>query len=110
MNRVINIKLCGNYLSKDNKIAGVRGEANVTKLRITFDEDWDGYAKKKTFWDAHGTNPVKRIFTADCIEDILKDSRTYLIPIPLEPLAEAGMLTFVIDGYVDDKRQRSISD
>ena len=110
MDRIINIKVGGNYLSKDSKNAGVSGEGNVTKLRITFDEGWDGYAKTVTFWDARGNNPVKRIEGIDLIEDITKDTRTYLTPIPPEPLAIAGELTFVIDGYAEGKRQRSISD
>ena len=110
MDRIINIKVGGNYLSKDSKNAGVSGEGNVTKLRITFDEGWDGYTKTVTFWDARGNNPVKRIEGIDLIEDITKDTRTYLTPIPPEPLAIAGELTFVIDGYAEGKRQRSISD
>ena len=110
MDRVINIKVGGNHLSKDNKNAGVRGEANVTRLRITFDEGWDEYAKTVTFWDAIGKNPVKRILTTDYLENIVENTRVYLIPIPAEPLAIAGELTFVIDGYIDGKRQRSFSD
>jgi len=110
VDRIINVKVGGNHLSKDNKNAGVRGEANVTKLRITFDEGWDGYAKTVTFFDAHGNNPVKRIQGVDLIEDIINDTRTYITPIPKEPLAIAGELTFVIDGYFDGKRQRSLSD
>lgn len=110
MDRIINVKVGGNHLSKDNKNAGVKGEANVTKLRITFDEGWDGYAKTVTFFDALGGNPVKRIETVDLIEDITTDARTYITPIPKEPLAIAGEMTFVIDGYLDGKRQRSIAD
>lgn len=110
MDRIINIKVGGNYLTKDNKTAGVRGEGNVTYLRITFDSGWDGFAKTVTFWDAQGQNPVKRTLTVDMIEDIDADARTYLVPIPAEPMALAGTLTFVIDGYTDGKRQRSISD
>lgn len=110
MDRIINVKVGGNYLSKDNKNAGVRGEGNVTNLRITFDEGWDGYAKTVTFYDALGQNPVKRVETVDLIEDITTDHRTYITPIPPEPLAIAGELTFVIDGYKDGKRQRSVSD
>ena len=110
MDRIINVKVGGNYLSKDNKNAGVRGEANVTQLRITFDEGWRYYAKTVTFWDAQGSNPVKRVETTDLIEDITTDTLTYLTPIPKEALAIAGELTFVIDGYLDGKRQRSIAD
>ena len=110
MDRIIEVKVGGNYLSKDNSNAGVQYEANVTNLRITFDEGWDGYAKKVTFWDAKGANPVERTLTADLLEDITKSTRVYLCPIPGEPMAESGWFTFVIDGYADGKRQRSISD
>ena len=110
MDRIIEVKVSGNYLSKDNKKAGVRGEANVAKLRITFDEDWDKYAKTVTFWDARGANPVKRTLTTDYLENIEKNTRVYIVPIPKEPMAEAGKMTFVIDGYIEGKRKRSISD
>lgn len=110
MDRVINVKVGGNYISKDNKNAGVRGEANVTYLRITFDDSWIDYAKKVTFWDALGRNPVERTLTLDLCENIADNTTIYLVPIPGEPLAEAGTLTFVIDGYIEGKRQRSMSD
>lgn len=110
MDRIIEVKVGGNYLSKDNSNAGVQYESNVTNLRIIFDEGWDGYAKKVTFWDAKGANPVERTLTADLLEDITKSTRVYLCPIPGEPMAESGWFTFVIDGYADGKRQRSISD
>ncbi len=120
MDRIIQVKVGGNYITKDNKIAGVKGEANVTSLRISFDSGWDGYAKTVTFWDALGENHVKRLLTTDFLEDILLSTRVYLIPIPLEAMTEAGRLTFVIDGYIDGeniggeyiggKRQRSVSD
>lgn len=110
MDRIINIEVNGNYVSKDNKNAGVRGEANVTKLRITFDESWDKYAKTVTFFDAYGNNPVKRVQTVDLIEDIVNDTKTYITPIPKEPLAIAGEMTFIIDGYIDGKRKRSVKD
>lgn len=111
MDRIIEVKVSGNHLSKDNKNAGVRGEANATQLRITFDEGWNAYKSKKvTFWDARGLNPVECILGIDKLENALKSDKIYIIPIPEEPLAEAGMLTFVIDGYSEGKKQRSISD
>ena len=110
MDRIINVKVGGYHLTKDKKIAGVRGEGNVAHLRITFDESWDKLAKTVTFFDAEGNNPVKRIQGIDLIEDIINDKRTYLTPIPAEPMAIAGKLSFVIDGYFDGKRQRSLSD
>lgn len=110
MDRIIEVKVNGNYIAKDNKFAGVQHEANVTFLRIEFDEGWDGYAKKVTWWDANGENPVERTLTADLLEDITASTRIYICPIPGEAMAEAGDCTFVIDGYVDGKRQRSVSD
>ena len=110
MDRIIDINICGNHIKKGNNNAGVRGEGNVTLLRISFDESWDDYAKTVTFWDARGANPVERILTTDYLESIEDSTRLYIIPIPEEPLAIAGKLTFVIDGYVVGKRKRSLSD
>ena len=110
LDRIIEVKVNGNYLTKDNKQAGVQHEANATALRIEFDAGWDGFAKKVTFWDANGLNPVERTLTADLLEDITASTRIYLCPIPGEAMAESGECTFIIDGYVDGKRQRSISD
>ena len=108
MDRIINVKVGGNYLIKDNKNAGVRGEANVTRLRITFDDGWitDEYAKRVVFWDARGLNPV----VVDLLPTLAEDDRTYLVPIPQEPMMETGKLTFVIEGTKDNKVQRSLSD
>lgn len=110
MDRIIEVKVNGNYATKDSRIAGVKGEANVTKLRIEFDEGWDGYAKKVVFWDAYGKNPVTRTLTADLMENGAQSTRVYLCPIPGEPLAEAGECEFVIEGYLEGKRQRSAGD
>ena len=127
MDRNIEVKVGGSHLTKDSRCAGVRGEANVTRLKITFDEGWDNYAKTVTFWDARGGNPVKVLLTTDLLENISRSTRIYLVPIPAEPMAITGELTFVIEGfkgefvkddsgkyiiqYADkNKRQRSISD
>ena len=120
MDRLIEVKIVGSHITKDNKYAGVRGEAESTKLRISFDEGWDGYVKTITFWDANGENEVTRVLTQNLIEDRAKSMLVYLVPIPREPLLEAGMMTFIIDGYLetrdaegnltDIKRQRSVSD
>lgn len=110
MDRRVDVKINGTHLSKDTNRAGVRGEANVTCLRITFDAGWKGYAKKVTFWDARGKHPVTIPLTADRLEDITSNIDTYLCPIPGEALTEGGLLTFIVDGYTDGKRQRSVSD
>lgn len=110
MDRTIEVQVNANFLSKDNDVAGVQGEANVTTLRITFDPSWDGYAKKVLFWDAKGENPVRRILTVDMLENVAKSTRVYLCPIPGEPLAEAGRCEFVVEGYLDGKRARTVGD
>lgn len=110
MDRIINISVGGNYLKKDKKSAGVRGEANVTSLRITFDAGWDNYAKKVTFLDARGLNPVNITLGVNLIEDIAKNKRVYIVPIPAEPMAISGELTFIIEGTLDNKIQKSFAD
>lgn len=109
MDRLINVRVGGGHLWKDSRLAGNQGEANTKKLRIEFDDGWDGYAKKVIFWDAKGQNPVERTLTADMLEDINDSTRIYICPIPGEPMAEAGMMTFVIDGYLDGVRQRTLA-
>lgn len=109
MDRTINIKIKGSHFTKDNRSAGVQYEANAKRLRIEFDGGWTGYAKTVTFWNAKGLNPVKRILTVDLCEDIAATHQIYALYIPGEAMTEAGMLTFVIDGYVDGARQRSLS-
>ena len=110
MDGIVKVKVSGNHISKDSKLAGVRGEGNSTKLKITFDEGWDKYAKTITFYDARGTNSVERTLTTDLIDGIEGDARTYTVPIPYEAMTESGNMTFIIDGYVDGKRKRSVSD
>ena len=110
MDRIIEIKVNGSYLTKDNAYAGVQYEGNAKTLRIEFDEGWDGYAKTVTFWNALGENPVKRTLTADLLEDLPHNTRIYLCKIPGEAMTEAGLCTFVIDGYANGARQRSVAD
>lgn len=110
MDRIIEVKVNGHYLTKDNKNAGVQGEANATYLRIEFDEGWDGLAKTLVWTDAKGNVVPKtgRILTADLLEDIQASTRIYLAPIPGEVTTEWGQILFAIDGYINGKRQRSV--
>lgn len=110
MDRLIRVKVDGHHLSKDHRTAGVQHEANAAKMRIEFDPSWDEYAKKITFWNADGKKPVERMLTADLLENMAENTRVYRCFIPGEAMTEAGDLTFIIDGYVDGKRQRSVSD
>ena len=110
MDKTIDIYVNGSYLRKNHNRAGVQGEGNVTVLHITFDESWAEFAKSVTFWDARGENPVKRTLTADFLVDLTKSLLEYNVPIPAEPLLYEGDLTFVIEGYIDGKRKRSVQD
>lgn len=110
MDRMIRVKVDGHHLTKDHRTAGVQHESNAAKMRIEFDPSWDEYAKKITFWNADGKKPVERMLTADLLENIAENTRAYRCFIPGEAMTEAGELTFIIDGYVDGKRQRSLSD
>lgn len=110
MDRTINVKVGGSYINKDGDFGGVQGEANSRYLRIEFDSSWDGYAKTVTFWNALKENPVKRTLTADLLENLAESTSLYLCAIPGEALTDPGRLTFVIDGYLDGKRARSLED
>lgn len=119
MDRIIEVKVGGNYIRKDKKTAGVRGEYEVAILRIEFDESWDEYEKRITFWDAKGLNPTFRALDATRLENHTQSKRVFLIPIPEKPMSEAGEMTFVIDGFVsiynqdgsvERKKQRSMAD
>lgn len=105
MDRIIEVKVYGSHVSKDGKYAGTRGEGNVAKLRITFDEGWDDYEKTVTFWDACGENPARYILGVDGIENITENERIYLVPIPLNAMRLAGTITFEIEGTLDQKKQ-----
>lgn len=101
MDGIIEVKVNGNSISKDNECAGTQGESNSTVLRISFAENWDGFGKRIVFYDALGKNPVKIQLGTNLLEDILKDTRVYLVPIPGEAMTEAGYNSFVIQGEVD---------
>lgn len=109
MDRIIEVKVCGSHLTKDSNKAGTKGEANMTRLRIAFDENWEDFAKRVIFWDAYGQNPVKVVLGTNLIEDIQKSTRVYLVPIPAEAMARAGWLTFSIQGTLDNKNQVAIT-
>ena len=111
--KVINVRVNGYSVVKDHNTAGAQYEANSTELRIEFNEDWDGYAKEITFWNALGKNPVVGVITPERAEDIIKTARVIRVPIPGEAMTEEGLMTFVIDGYHEgDKKvkKRSVED
>lgn len=110
VDKTIDVSVNGSYLRKNSFTAGVQGEGNAAILHITFDDSWAEMAKSVTFWNSRGENPVIRMLTADLLADISKSLLEYNVPIPAEPMAYEGKLTFVIDGYIDGVRMRSTQD
>ena len=110
MDKTIDIYVNGSYLRKNSNIAGVQGEGNAGVLHITFDDSWADMAKSVTFWDSRGENPVIRTLTADLLTDLTTSLLEYNVPIPAEPMAYEGKLTFIIDGYTNGVRMRSTQD
>ena len=109
MDEIINIKINGNTITKDGNIAGNQYECNSTKLRLIFSENWDGYGKAITFWNALGDDPVKVQLGTDELEDIT-NARVYIVPIPGEAMTEAGYNSFVVEGEVNGVIKRTASD
>lgn len=110
MDRTIDMFVKASYIQKNNNIGGVRGEGNVTTLHLIFDDSWTGMAKSITFWNAKGENPVKVLLTNDNLVEIRESLLEFNVLIPAEPLVFEGDMIFVIDGYIDGKRARSMQD
>lgn len=100
--REITLTVRGDTVHANRHRAGIQGECNATALVVSFDESWDGYAKKITFWDALEQNPVVLSLGWNKLADSTKDLRTYQTTIPGEPLKEAGECTLVIEGYKEE--------
>lgn len=110
MDGVINVRVNGYSIVKDHNCAGAQYESGSTKLRIEFGDDWDGFAKKVTFWNSLGQNPTVGVITPAKAEDLIENARVVLVPIPGEVMTEAGMITFVVDGYHNGVLKRSVED
>lgn len=108
MDGIIEVKVNGHTISKDNDCAGVQGDSNSTVLRISFAENWDSFGKRIIFWNALGENPVKIQLGTNLLEDITKDTRVYLVPIPYEAMTESGQNSFVIQGEVEGIVKRTV--
>lgn len=110
MDGIIDVKVNGYSMSKDSSIAGTQYESGSTKLRITFGENWDGFAKIITFWNALGDNPVDIQLGTHLLEDILVSHRVYIVPIPAEAMTESGAFDFVIQGTDNGVVKRTVGD
>ena len=104
MDRLVEVKINGPYLKTDTSFGGVQGEANITTLRIGFDEGWSGFDKTLYFLNAKGELPVKIDLTAA----LVVGERTYAVLIPGEALCEGGWFSFIVEGALDGVVQRSV--
>lgn len=108
--RSVTIEVYSEYVRKSSRLAGVQGAGNVTEVIIIPDNSWDGMAKTITWFDAHGENPVKVILPVDGAKKLEDGRYAWSSLIPPEPLKYAGECSFVMDGFVDGKRARTIGD
>lgn len=113
MDRTINVTVSNEFVRKDSKNAGVRGEANATTLHITFSGDWEAFSKRIVWRDALGENPVA-VLLCHSVEDRVEtaeetesgaagkaDPLVFDTEIPAEPLAVEGWCSFTIEGFRD---------
>lgn len=90
---MIQAEVNGVYLRTDSKNAGVQGEDGVTRLQITFNEEWSGYGKWIVWHDALGEGETT-VFLAPETDN----PQVCITTIPGEALAEPGWCCFRIEG------------
>lgn len=111
MDRVINVDVNGNFVRKDSKNAGVRGEGNAAKLHITMSEGWKQYSKRIVWRDALGGRPVAVLLYKSVGGTVVTASERsgtegtnpliFDTTIPSEPMTEEGWCSFTIEGFAD---------
>ncbi len=111
MDRTIHVTVNGEFVKKDSKNAGVRGEGNAAKLHITMSEDWRQYSKRLIWRNALGENPVSVLLYKSVAELVVTqaegdggetaDPLVFDTPIPSEPMAVDGWCSFTIEGFRD---------
>ncbi len=85
----INIKVNGIWLSPDWAVAGTRGSFGSAVMVFSFSPEWDGLAKRITFFPAEGSEPVAILIGNENVR------------VPDEVMAAAGNAGFVIDGVCE---------
>lgn len=98
--RYVTVDVQDEFIKKSSNIAGAAGSYNVVILEFTFNEAWDGMTKKLYMYDAAGGNLVYILLG----ESHLKADTTdvWQVPIPAEPLALQGDMTFTVKGITID--------
>ena len=95
--KIIPCAVTDEYVKGAGVVVGAAGSHNDVALLLTFNERWDGLAKRITWRDALGENTVLTLLTADMLSD-----SGYIVPIPAEPKAYAGQMTMTLKGVEVD--------
>lgn len=111
MDRIINVKVDGEFVKKDSKNAGVQGEGNAVKLHITMSEDWTSYSKRIIWRDALGEHPTAVLLYKSVADTVVTqaeggggsetDPLVFDTFIPSEPMTQPGWCSFTIEGFED---------
>lgn len=97
----------------DGVFVGAAGSHSDVVLYITFGELWEGLTKTICWHDARRQTVTRTLLTAD---KMIPGTNTYEIPIPAEPKAFPGRMTFSIKGAnieevtVTDENQEEVTE
>ncbi len=82
----INISLNGIWPAPEWAVAGTRGSFGGARLCLRFSPEWEGLAKRVTFYPADGSEAVALLIEGECVR------------VPDEVMAAAGTACYVVDG------------
>lgn len=105
----IDIKINGQFITKSSKNAGAAGSGNTVSLKISFSDDWAGFAKRIVWKNANGENETKLLLCPEVSQSL----SAYETPIPPEALTVSGWCSFTVEGYHpenDGKVIKSVTD
>lgn len=113
MDRIINVKVDGEFVKKDSKNAGVQGEGNAAKLHITLSGDWQSYSKRIVWRNALGEHPTAVLLYKSVADLVVTQAEgdggetanplVFDTPVPSEAMTEAGWCSFTIEGFEDSE-------
>ena len=105
----IDIEVNGQFVNKNTKNAGSAGVSNTTSVKVSFDDEWTGFAKRIIWLDSKGENKTSVLL----VPEISNGTTVYETYIPSEVTKEEGWCSFCIEGYYDsnpEKILKSVSD
>ena len=103
------VEINGQFVSKNNKNAGSAGSANDTEITLSFDEQWNGFAKRIVWRNANGENETSVLL----VPEVEENTNVYKTLIPPEAMDEEGWCSFTVEGYdsrTPDIVRKSVTD